>query len=226
MTRGQRAEPARAEESTFDWRTFSPDDVPPLLQASLDVFVESGYHGATTRQLAMRAGLSVPGLYHHYESKHAILVAIMRLAMADLYARSLAALAEAGDSVEAQLRLQVECLVLFHAHRGDLAFVASSEIRALEGEARQQHIAARDRQQRILDAIVEEGVRQGVFRSEYTEETSRAIVTMCTAVAQWFRESGPLSAEELALRYISIAKSALHFDSSEGSAPVDPAPKS
>lgn len=83
--------------------------------------------------------------------------------MADLYDRSVAALEEAGESVQARFRSHIECLVLFHAFRGELAFVAASEIRALEPEARARHIASRDRQQRVLDDIVEEGFEQGFF---------------------------------------------------------------
>ncbi|MFH9738797.1 hypothetical protein ACH4MA_13985 [Streptomyces roseolus] len=56
---------------------------------------------------------------------------------------------EAGDDVQRRLDMLVECLVLFHAHRRDLAFIAYSEIRSLTGEARGTSIGARDRRQRL-----------------------------------------------------------------------------
>lgn len=191
------------------WRNYEEPTLPPLLQSALECFVEHGYHGTTIRVLAARVGLSVPGLYHYYPTKHAIMVAIMQRAMKDLFARSQDALAEAGDSIEEQLRLHVECLVLFHAHRSALAFIASSEIRSLEGEARRAHIAARDRQQRVLDEIVTRGVAERLFSTEYPRETSRAIVTMCTGVSQWYKQEGELTPEELAARYVVIALSTL-----------------
>ncbi len=43
-----------------------------VLLAALECFVERGYHGTTIRQIANRAGVSVPGLYHHYASKLAL----------------------------------------------------------------------------------------------------------------------------------------------------------
>jgi len=107
------------------------------------------------------------------------------------------------------LRLHIECLVLFHAYRGDLAFIAASEIRALEPEARARHIGLRDRQQRILDGIVEEGVGSGLFRAESPRDTSRALVTMCTGVAQWYRLGGQLSPADLAEDYVLLAQRAL-----------------
>lgn len=191
------------------WKEYGGTIVPPILQAALTCFVEHGYHGTTTRQLASAAGLSVPGLYHHFESKQAMLVKLMEIAMADLYDRSVTALEGAGASLEARLRSHIECLVLFHAYRGDLAFIAASEIRALEPGARARHIASRDRQQRILDSIVEEGVETGLFLAESPRDTSRALVTMCTGVAQWYRLGGQLSPADLAQEYVLLAQRAL-----------------
>lgn len=190
--------------STMAWRDYAKPPLPPLLQAALDCFVESGYHGTSIRTIASRAGLSVPGYYHHYASKHAILAELMRAAMTELYDRSVAAASEAGDSARAQFANSVECLVLFHAHRSDLAFIASSEIRALEPEARAEHIRARDRQQGLLEAIVRRGIAAGELVSNYPDEAVRALITMCTGVSQWYRLDGPLLPEELAARYVAF----------------------
>ena len=203
------AEIAEHEPDTGGWRDFAEPTVPPLLLSAVETFVEEGYHGTTMRTLAARAGLSVPGLYHHYNSKQSIMVEIMERAMDDLRWRSLSALAEAGDSVEEQLRLHIECLVMFHANRGQLAFLAASEIRSLQPETRARHIAARDRQQRILQAIVDQGVEDGLFSVISARETCRALVTMCTGVAQWFHRHGPLTAEDIAAQYVVIALRAL-----------------
>ncbi|WP_280679836.1 TetR/AcrR family transcriptional regulator [Cryobacterium sp. CG_9.6] len=197
------AGPARA------WRNYAEETLPPMLQTAADCFVEHGYHGTKIRAVAARVGLSVPGLYHHYPSKHALLVSIARFAMQDLLERCESALAEAGPAVEDRFRLLIECLVLFHAHRSDLAFIAASEIRSLEGDARTAHIAARDRQQRMVDEIIDAGVAEGVFGTQYPHEASLAIVTMCTGVAQWYRLDGALTPEDLAVRYDAIARHAL-----------------
>ena len=191
------------------WRDFSQPVLPPPLHAALECFLEHGYHGTSIRAVATRAGLSVPGLYHHYPSKQALLVGIAESAMADLYARSTAALAEAGDDVEARFALLIECLVLVHAYRWEHAFIAASEIRSLEGAARTAHIAARDRQQKLLEEVVGEAVRQQCFATEYPKDASRAVTTMCTGVAQWYRAGGPLTPEQLAVRYVQICRGAV-----------------
>lgn len=208
---GADAEPA----ADAAWRDYRSSPLEPLLGSALEEFVEHGYHGSTTRTLAARAGLSVPGLYHHYASKQALLVGIMQRAMDDLYARSVAALAEAGASTPAQLRLHIECLVLFHAHRGPLAFVAATEIRSLEPGERSRHIARRDRQQRLFDEIVERGVAEGLVTTPFPHDAARAIITMCTGVAQWYSPAGQTTPEQLAARYVDLSLRALGAPSEE-----------
>lgn len=189
-----------------DWRAYGADDLPPILRATLDCFAAQGYHGTSIREIASRARLSVPGVYHHHRSKQALLVAVMEHAMEDLWWRSRAAAAEAGADPRDRLAAQVECLVLYHARRQDQAFVAWSEIRSLTGEHLAAHIGRRDRQQRVFDGILEDGARRATFRTPWPVETSRAVVTLCTGVAQWFRAGGPLPAETVADRYVVLAQ--------------------
>ena len=195
--------------SSHNWRAYAASGLSPILQAALACFADQGYHGTTVRTVAHHAGLSVPGVYHHYPSKQHLLVAIMRFAMEDLHRRCLEALEEEGPSVALRLNALIECMVLFHAHQSSLAFIAASEIRSLEDAARNEHIAARDALQRMFDSLIDEGVSKGTFKAKYPRETSRAIVTMCTGVAQWYRPAGELSPENVAVHYVEIARSAL-----------------
>ncbi|MFD6365008.1 hypothetical protein ACFWFX_34990 [Streptomyces roseolus] len=93
---------------------------------------------------------------------------------------STAALEEAGDDVQRRLDMLVECLVLFHAHRRDLAFIAYSEIRSLTGEARGTSIGARDRRQRLGAAARGGGRAQGAGRAatccERPDESARSVL--------------------------------------------------
>lgn len=190
--------------ATGDWRSFPPLHLDPALAGGLSSFLELGYHGAPMRTIAERANLSVPGLYHYYASKQEMLVAILDLTMSDLLARSQAARSEGEGPVE-RFALLVECLALVHTHRRELAFVGASEMRSLEPEARERVAAVRREQQRMVDVEVEEAVRSGAFATSQPHEAARAVVTMCTALAQWFRDDGPASAEQVAAQYVDFA---------------------
>lgn len=190
-------------DPTPDWRTYPPLPFSPLLQAALTEFVRTGYHGTTVRAIAERAGLSVAGLYHHHSSKHDMLVTILEYAMNELLRRSRAARVEGVDPVQ-RFALLIEHLALFHTHRLELGFVGASEMRSL-APVNRRHIAdMRTDQQNMVDREVDEAITLGLFSSPRPHDASRAVVTMCTALPQWFRRDGPQSPEEIAASYVGF----------------------
>ncbi|MDF3308977.1 TetR/AcrR family transcriptional regulator [Rhodococcus sp. T2V] len=191
------------------WREYTDQGLSKVLAAALAAFVEKGYDGASIREIASRAGLSVPGLYHHYPSKQALLVGLTNVVMRDLLDRSRAAVSEAGPTPGERFDAVIESLLRFHMFRREQAFVASRETRSMEPESRRAYIALRDEQQEMLDDIVRDGVAAGHFRTPFPQDASRAVVTMCVAVSTWYREDGPLSPDELVERYLAIARSAV-----------------
>ncbi|WP_072803372.1 TetR family transcriptional regulator [Rhodococcoides yunnanense] len=194
------------EHDLGTWREYAGSTLSAPLTAALSAFVEQGYHGTSVREIAGRAGLSVPGLYHHYPSKQALLVGLMTAAMEELLERSTRAEAEAGPRAAERFDAVVESLLLFHMHRSNLAFVGSTEIRSLEPANRTHYVRLRDEQQRMLDRIVLDGIASGDFEAPYPADASRAVTTMCVGVAGWYRPDGPLAVGELATVYLDISR--------------------
>lgn len=188
-----------------DWRLDESDGLNPILRAALNAIVEVGFHGTTIRQIAEGSGLSVPGIYHHYRSKHELLVSIMEYAMEDLWERTRLAVEEAKGVTQREFELYVECMVLFHASHPALASTSQNEIRSLSVSARKKHVQKRDRQHRALEEIVGRGCEEGIFGTIYPRQATTAIITMCTGIAHWFRATGDLTPAELATRYRSFA---------------------
>ena len=67
-----------------DWRIYGPLNFDPVLEAALAVFMRTGYHGATVRDVARECGRSVSGIYHHYPSKQEMLRKILDLGVTEL----------------------------------------------------------------------------------------------------------------------------------------------
>lgn len=183
-----------------DWRTFEPLDTDPVLRAAIFLFVSRGYHGTTVRELAARAGTSVPGLYHHYRDKQDLLVRILDLTMDELHDRVGAARAEGHDSLE-RVRLIVEALALFHTHRRELGFIGASEMRSLIPPERARIARSRSALQQILDDEIAAAGQSGRIGTLDHRAAGRAIATMCTGIAQWYREAGSATPEDIAAQY-------------------------
>ncbi|MEP9416562.1 TetR/AcrR family transcriptional regulator [Gordonia sp. VNQ95] len=204
MTDG--VEAGGAARTTTSWRDFGEPELPVPLAAALAAFAEHGYHGTSVREIAARANLSVPGLYHHYPSKQSLLQGLLERTMTDLLARSAQAIVEAGDEPVDQFDAVVESLLRFHMYRREQAFVGSTEIRSLDDSYKSTYIGHRDRQQRMVDEIVFAGVAAGDFATEYPKDASRAVATMCVGVSTWFKLDGELDADELIKRNLKIAR--------------------
>lgn len=72
-----------------------------LLEAGLCVFAQSGYHGATTKQIAARAKVNEGLIARYYKGKEGLLIAILKEGIAKLEAMSLPY--PERDSVEREL---------------------------------------------------------------------------------------------------------------------------
>lgn len=201
---GGAAAPRAGATTSGTWREFPPARWDPALRGAIASFLVYGYHGSTMRGIAERAGLSVAGLYHYYGGKQQMLVALLERAMAELAARTSAALDDGADPAE-RLANVVECQALFHTHRRELGFIGATEMRSLIPAARHRIAGIRNEEQRKVTAEVEHGCREGLFATPEPRAAARAVVTSCTALAQWYRPTGPSSPEEVAAQYVEFA---------------------
>lgn len=48
-----------------------------IIQAAIELFGEVGFHGASLRDISARAGISHPGLLHHFTTKAELLAAVL-----------------------------------------------------------------------------------------------------------------------------------------------------
>lgn len=186
------------------WRSYPPLVLDPALRGALASFLLFGYHGSTMRGIAERAGLSVAGLYHYYGSKQQMLVSLLDTTMADLAQRTEAALAHGADPAERFADL-VECQALFHTHRRELAFIGATEMRSLIPAARHRIAGIRSREQHKADREVQAACREGLFATPEPRAAARAVITSCTALAQWYRPAGLFTPEQVAAQYVEFA---------------------
>ncbi|WP_328455053.1 TetR/AcrR family transcriptional regulator [Streptomyces sp. NBC_00386] len=186
------------------WRSYGPLGLHPILTHAMEAFNEHGYHGTSVRDIAGRVGVTVPALYYHYENKQALLATLLETSIKDVLDRCRAAAGEAGDDPLERFCGMVESIVLSMAHRRQLAFL-DTEIRSLEPTNRARYVALRDYLEHMLLDTVEAGRAQGVFTTPIPADAVRSVLVMCQGVANWFRDDGPLTAEEVAERHVLLS---------------------
>jgi AcrR family transcriptional regulator len=184
-----------------------PDDsdvAAALINAAVMEMATKGYHATSVRSIAALANVSIPALYHHFGSKHDLLAEIMSRGNAHLNRRAQEVLQRAGaDPVDRFLAL-VTLFVERHLGSQRESFLGTTELRSLEPEARQRIVTMRDETQHLFYDVVREGAAAGEFTTPFPKEAARAVITMCTAVAGWYRDGGALTKDEVVERYRRI----------------------
>lgn len=176
-----------------------------IRDAALACFCRHGYAATSVPEIAATAGISVAGLYRHVTSKRAILIELMDATHDGLLAQTEAAVAEAGDDPAAQLEAAVWAHCDFHTRFRRESFVGNTELRSLDPANRERIIAKRDRQKLIFRDIISAGAEQGVFDVADPPTVTRAILTMCTAIATWYHPTGPEAPRQIAESYVELA---------------------
>ncbi|AFA71967.1 putative transcriptional regulator, TetR family [Gordonia polyisoprenivorans VH2] len=202
-------EPANTDDdagTSRAWRDFGGAEVAdPVLDAALSCIVAKGYHGCSIRDIADAAGLSVASLYHHHESKQAMLVDLFDQTMTELLDRAAGARDDAGGDPVRAFTLMVESLVLYHSYRRRLSFLGATEMRSLVEPNRRRIADRRVALQRMFDTEIDRAAAQGRFGAPRPRDASRAVVGLCIGVADWYDPDGPDTPERIAALYTRYA---------------------
>ncbi|MCI2417631.1 TetR/AcrR family transcriptional regulator [Saccharopolyspora sp. K220] len=173
--------------------------------AAREIFAERGYHGASIRDIAKRAGLSLSALYYWHSSKQELFAGLMEDSVNDYVRACDAALHACGDDPVERLRAIVRATVEYRVRRRVESIIAAREIRNLEPEHTQRLAELRASATRLFQDIIDEGERRGVFHCAHPTEARRAIQAACNAIPQWYDPDGDVEPAELADRYVDIA---------------------
>ena len=127
-----------------------------ILAGAAAAFSDKGFAAPTMRQIARASGFSLGGVYHHFDSKEAILRAII----AGNFRRVLASLEERLEGVDdpcTAFKIFVENHVAFFAAHLDEMRVMAHELDTLSGEAGEEVAELRrdytERARSILHAL-------------------------------------------------------------------------
>jgi AcrR family transcriptional regulator len=160
------------------------------MRAAVEVMGEDGYEGASTRDMAARAGVSVAALYHHFPSK----LGLLREFLDEAYDITLARIERRLDGIEGpveRLREAVGTLIWSQLHdewAQRAARVAYREYTRLPSPERAAIEVRRKEMLDLFEGIVVEGVESGDLATDEPREVARAVVTLASSLVGVYRE--------------------------------------
>jgi AcrR family transcriptional regulator len=180
-----------------------------IVAAAAKVFRTKGYHAATVRDIAEEVGILKGSLYHHFESKEALLYLVVKEPIAQMY-RTMAAIAEADLPANEKLRRAILAhLQAFDRHYPHL-FVYLREREELKRRFREMIGFSPKEYERCWQQILREGIEQGEFRSDLDiQVTSYGLLGMLNWCYKWYDPQGRLSVKEVAEQFTQLALSGI-----------------
>ncbi|MFO8036611.1 MAG: TetR/AcrR family transcriptional regulator [Anaerolineales bacterium] len=168
-----------------------------ILDAAALIFREKGYHATSMRDIAQAVELKKGSLYHHVSSKQDILLALLDRAL-DLIIEDLEAVTVRELPPEEKLHQAMKAYLEFLTEHLSLSSVLLLEHRSLEPKFHKAHIPRRDHVESIWRAMIDEGIRQGVFRPVDSAQATKTLLGSLNWTVTWYRHDGPLSPLEIA----------------------------
>ena len=164
-----------------------------ILKAAVEVMGEDGYEGASIRDMAARAGVSVAALYYHFPSKLDLLREFLDEAWNVTLARLDRRLEAAGPDPTARLDAIVATLIASHLHDefSQLASnVAFREYTRLNPPERKAIDVKRRSLLALVEGVLAEGNADGSFAVDDVREAARAVLILATSLVEPYREMG------------------------------------
>jgi AcrR family transcriptional regulator len=168
------------------WAHIEPESSRLLLLSALDAFLARGYHAATTREIAERAGMSPAAVYVHWNAKSDLLFEISRIGHQAVLGVVEDALEQAsGDPVE-RVHAFVSAFAAWHAENHALARVIQYELKKLPPSQFRRIVRIRDRFEELVRDELAAGVAAGAFDVADLAGTTLAVLSLCIDLARWY----------------------------------------
>jgi AcrR family transcriptional regulator len=175
-----------------------------LIKAAIDLFYKKGYPTTTIRDIGTKADISTSVIYHYFKDKEELLFEIMQLAGKDLFN-----LLE--DIIEAEEN-PVECLKrMIRAHIVDWCLKRKKETKIIVTD-----YAYLTEKRKTLNIETERKL-YSLYKEKLTELQKKGFIidadltVICFSLfgiiaesIRWYRETGPLSKDEVAENVIRI----------------------
>jgi TetR/AcrR family transcriptional regulator, cholesterol catabolism regulator len=176
-----------------------------LLRIAGSLFARRGFKNTTVRDIADAAGILSGSLYHHFDSKEAIVDELLSSFQNELFASYEAILAagtDAREKIDAIVRASFEAIDQHH----DEVAIFQNDAAYLQEFDRFAYLGDHNRRFRAMWIdLLDAGVRSGTLRQDLDGElVFRFIRDTVWVAVRWYRPGGTMTAQDVADQYLAI----------------------
>jgi TetR/AcrR family transcriptional regulator len=170
-----------------------------ILKSAAAAFRKLGYYGATVEQIAAALHMKKGNLYYYFRNKEEILFACHEYShdrLQELLDKVVRSTAPADEKLRRLITSTVH-VILDELHGTALLL----DLEALSPAHLKAVIVRRDRFDRGMRMILEEGIATGAFAPGDPKLLAFAMLGALNWIARWFNPGGPASSEDIATRF-------------------------
>ncbi|MDE3156347.1 MAG: TetR family transcriptional regulator [Acidobacteriota bacterium] len=167
-----------------------------ILKSAAAAFRRRGYHGATVEEIATALDMNKGNLYYYFRNKEEILYACHQYSL-DILLALLDEVLASADPPEVKLRRLIVSFVqtILDELHGTALFM---DLQPLAPAHLQKVIARRDRFDRGIRQVLQEGMDTGVFAAGDAKLLAFAILGAVNWIPRWFDPHGAAPSETIA----------------------------
>jgi AcrR family transcriptional regulator len=175
-----------------------------LLAAASRLFAERGFAPTSVQDIVELAGVTKGAMYHYYASKDDLLQQIYtRLLL--VQSQRLAEIAEVPGPVDGRLRAAAADVVVSTLEHLDDAMVSFRSMHMLPPDRLAQVRADRRRYHERFRALIEEGQREGVFRTDLPADlVTHQFFGGVHHLGSWYRVDGELTPQAIGASFAEL----------------------
>ncbi len=170
-----------------------------ILDTAAALFARKGVAATTVREIADEVGILSGSLYHHFESKEAMVDEVITLFFQDLRARYKQVLASEADARTRLYELVLASLEVGQAHPHAIG-IYQNDVNDLSSLDRFAYLNSNAREvQASWLAVLNAGVAEGVFRTDLDPKIAYRLMRDALWLSvRWFKPSRDYPASRLA----------------------------
>ena len=175
-----------------------------IIETSLNLFQQKGYHGVSVDEIVETAGTSKGGFYHNFKSKDALLYEIHDVFISQVLKETKAAYGRYDSSIEKISAMLYAFTSVFDLYQRHIT-VFYDESAYLRDDYKIIIKEKRTEYRRLIERVIEDGKKSGHFREDIsTTITTMAIIGLVNWTYKWYKQNGKLTMEQITVYFNDI----------------------
>jgi AcrR family transcriptional regulator len=150
-----------------------------ILAAAQECFARHGYDATVVSEICDQAGISKGAFYHHFPSKQAVYLELLREWLSD-FDRGMDAVQENADSVPETLRAMSTAFPsIFQVAQGQLPIILDFWVKSFQDpEVRDATVAPFDHYHEMVTALIRKGIEEGSLEQTDARKTALILISV------------------------------------------------